>query len=267
MNDPYQALLALAEDYAKINEVEAILLAGSAATGAFDEASDFDVYIYSAAPVPLAVRQGLAEKHMRYVELDNRYWEPEDDGILNCGTPIDLVYRDAAWIEEHLYGLLVEERPSIGFTTCFWGNLLNAKILFDRNGRLSALKAKYTVPYPQTLKQRIIQINRELLKGKLPSYYDQIKKAIGRQDKVSINHRIAAFLASYFDIVFAYNEVVHPGEKRLVALAQKTCARLPENFSEDLDRLLTLSGTTSSEILEALDTLIDHLDALLDAQA
>lgn len=267
MTEAYEALLGLAKDYSNIQEVEAILLAGSAASGTFDENSDFDVYIYTTAPIPTTVRQELANKHMRYVELDNRYWELEDDGILKCGTPIDLVYREVAWIEEHLHRLLVESQPSIGYTTCFWGNLLKSKILFDRNGRLTSLKERYTVPYPQQLKKRIIQLNRELLKGKLPAYYDQIQKAIKRQDSVSINHRIAAFLASYFDILFAINEVAHPGEKRLVTLAQAMCRNLPRNFANDMEHLLALSGTFSPHILNALDTLILHLDEIIDAQA
>jgi hypothetical protein len=36
-------------------------------------------------------------------------------------------------------------------------------------------------------------------------YLEQIKAAIVRQDPVSLNHRIAAWLSSYFDILFATN--------------------------------------------------------------
>lgn len=54
----------------------------------------------------------------------------------------------------------------------------------------------------------------DLLTGSLPSYDKQIEKILVRKDIVSINYRVAAFLESYLDIIFAINRLTHPGEKR-----------------------------------------------------
>lgn len=76
---------------------------------------------------------------------------------------------------------------------------------------------------------------------------------------VSVNHRIAAYLASYFDILFAVNEVYHPGEKRMIALAKKKCRKLPENFEEDIESLLRLEN-----VEQTLDSLYQNMKILVD---
>ena len=63
----------------------------------------------------------------------------------------------------------------------------------------------------------------KLLSGMLPSFDSQIEKAENRKDFVSVNHRVTEFLASYFDIIFALNEMTHPGEKRMQSICSKEC--------------------------------------------
>ena len=100
-----------------------------------------------------------------------------------------------------------------------------------------------------------------LLKDKpFASYYEQIEKAINRKDIVSINHRISAFLASYFDIIFALNEILHPGEKRLVQYAKDNCKILPDNFEENINKLLT---QPSPETLNILNNMVENLRKIL----
>ena len=100
-----------------------------------------------------------------------------------------------------------------------------------------------------------------LLKDKpFASYYEQIEKAINRNDIVSINHRISAFMASYFDIIFAVNELLHPGEKRLVKYATDNCQILPDNFEENINKLLV---QPNSETLNILDDMVESLRQIL----
>ena len=51
---------------------------------------------------------------------------------------------------------------------------------------------------------------------------------------VSVNRRIAAFLAFYFDTIFALNELLHPGEMRMAAFAKERAQIL----TEDVEKIL-----------------------------
>jgi hypothetical protein len=90
--------------------------------------------------------------------------------------------------------------------------------------------------------------------------------AAQRGDLVSLNHRTAALLASYFDILFALNRELHPGEKRLLEHAQSRCACLPVDMAENVAAVLAASATGDPLLLACLETLLDHLDQLLEQE-
>ena len=83
--------------------------------------------------------------------------------------------------------------------------------------------------------------------------------AIKRNDFVSINHRISAFLASYFDVIFAMNELLHPGEKRLIRYAKDNCKILPKDFEKNINKLLI---QPNNDTLLILDNIIENLRSL-----
>jgi hypothetical protein len=74
---------------------------------------------------------------------------------------------------------------------------------------------------------------------------------------------VAALLASYFDIVFALNRVLHPGEKRLIAFARSECTLLPTAMDADIAAVPAAAGMASAEVVVHLTRLLDRLDELL----
>lgn len=245
-------------------QTEAIALGGSRSTGLNDESSDYDVYVYVLKEIPEAERQKLLSRYCRVTEIGNRYWECEDNCIMNDGVPVDIIYRDMDSFDKELHRTVIECVPSNAYTTCMWHNLLNSKIIFDRNGNLAALKEKYSVTYPERLRENIICRGRKLLSGCIPSYDLQIKKAVQRGDSNAVTHRTAEFLASYYDVIFALNRLTHPGEKRLVEICADKCGLLPDNFRENLDRLFAELYTKKTP--ENISRIISELDKVLEKE-
>ena len=228
---------ALFEELRRLPQVEAIALGGSRATGRNDAKSDYDVYIYLTGPVEETCRRTILSKYCRYMEIGNTFWELEDDVTLLDGIDMDIIYRNLEDFARGIASVVDDCTAWNGYTTCMWHNLITSRILFDRTGRLQKLQARYQIPYPQKLKENIIARNMNLLSGMLPSFDTQIQKAENRGDLVSVNHRVTEFLASYFDILFALNEMTHPGEKRMQDICTKECTILPQHFDSNLNRL------------------------------
>lgn len=250
----------LFEELGSLSQVEAIALGGSRATGRNDEKSDYDVYVYITSSIDENERRNILEKYCRYMEIGNSFWELEDDVTLNDGIDMDIIYRNMQDFEDMVSSVVIDCVPWNGYNTCMWHNLITAKIVIDKNGKLSALQEKYRIPYPKKLKENIISNNLKLLSGMLPSFDMQIKKAENRGDLVSVNHRVAEFLASYFDIIFALNEMTHPGEKRMQSICSEECKILPNRFDENLNRLF--AGMFRESISDVINDMIIEIKTI-----
>ena len=251
----------LFKELSLLEEVEAIALGGSRAGENYDEKSDYDVYLYVNSPISEEKRKNILKKFCSYMEIGNSFWEYEDNCVLNNGIEIDILYRDMKDFMKGIERVVAEYHPSNSYTTCMWHNLITCKILYDKNGTLEKYKNKYTINYPKQLKENIIKRQLELIDSSMPAYPKQIKKAISRKDFVSINHRITEFLASYFDLLFAINEITHPGEKRLIQLCKKQCKILPENFEENLNSLFShmYSEENQSLLMNDIENIVNNI--------
>lgn len=244
-------------------QIEAIALGGSRAGSHFDAKSDYDIYLYCTSPIEETVRRTILEKYCTRLEIGNHYWELEDNGTFKNGIDFDILYRNLDDFTAGIADVVEHCHPQNAYSTCMWHNLQTCKILMDRYGRLASAKARFHVAYPPLLQERILHRGWKLLCSSMPEYKTQILKAADRGDWVSVNHRTAAFLETYFDILFALNQKTHPGEKRLVQLCLESCPILPENFEENLNALFSHMFSSSALIAADLQRILASLEKIL----
>lgn len=258
----------IADLFAPLPQVEAVALAGSRGneSGSTDNASDIDLYVYTRGDIPLEIRESIVQRSggASRSDLNLNYWGPGDEWInAPTGIEVDIVYFDATWMEEQIAQVITKHQASMGYTTCFWHTIRQSNIFFDPHHWLADLQQKCQTEYPEPLRRNVITLNHPVLRGIIPSYAFQIEKAVKRGDLVSINHRLAALFASYFDILFALNRQLHPGEKRLVEFAVNNCKLLPSNMEADIASILQLTEADIPDLPTRVNRLINQLDTLL----
>ncbi len=253
----------LVEELSKIDEIEAITMGGSVVKSLNDEFSDIDLEVIISKRPDLKKREKIITSLSSKWDIDSDYFGLCDEFILSkINKEVDLSYFDKSFLEENVKNVWINGNANNGYTTCFIFTIKNAITLFDRTGWINKLKEKVSTPYPEKLRKNIIERNTAIMYGKnFSSYYDQILLALKRDDFVSVNHRIAAFLSSYFDVIFALNRILNPGEKKLTEYAKKHCSILPEKFEDNLRKLLTTSSKDCIE--ETLSAIIDELEKVL----
>ena len=68
---------------------------------------------------------------------------------------------------------------------------------------------------------------------------------------------------SYFDVMFALNEITHPGEKRLVQKCKEQCKILPNNFEKNIDKLFEDLYINSEKIDVDIREIIKELEKVI----
>ena len=174
------------------------------------------------------------------------------------------MYRAHDFVLGEIAARLDRYSADLGYTTAYCFSVANGFILHDPRQWLDGVQARLRQPFPEPLVRSIIAKNRPVLGGGMQScYLAQMKAAIARGDLISLSHRVAVWIASYTDILFAVNRQYHPGEKRLVMYMQGL-PDLPEKAVEDVPRLCALAGSLSSPIIEQVSGMLSRLDRWLE---
>lgn len=250
------------DKFINMSEVEAIAIGGSTTAKTSDNKSDIDVYIFSTVDIPIEKRKNIINSISSKYEIGGEYFGLGDEfWVDEADVQLDIMYWNISWFENTVKNIWLKHYPSNGYTTCFLYTLKNYDIIYDKNNWLKPLQEMLNVEYPEELQNNIIKRNIMLMKEKpFASYYEQIEKAINRKDVNSINHRIAAFVASYFDVIFAINKQLHPGEKRLIDFALNNCKILPNNFKINL---LKLFEQPNNDTLHILNSIVNELKVVI----
>lgn len=258
----------VAESFSLLPQVEAIALGGSQVSTP-DASSDIDLYVLTRDEIALTERRRVVQQSggAARASLGLTFWGPGDEWFdAVTGIEVDIVYFDAQWLADELDRVLQRQQPALGYTTCLWHTVCNAQSLYDPNGWFAALQSAARQPYPERLRHNIVAFNYPVLRSVIPAYTTQLQKAVKRNDLVSVNHRLAALLASYFDVIFAVNRLTHPGEKRLLAQALSRCTSLPAHMAMDVENTLRAAAAPDVLLMTQITRLLDHLDEWLGAE-
>jgi hypothetical protein len=154
----------LAANFAEFDDVEALVLAGSAATGLADEWFDYDLYAYTRGVVPIEFRAKLLKPRAARLELHNTFWEWSDEWVESDGTIFDLMYRSCDMIEADVEAKLGRGVAALGYSTSLCHSVLQATPVFDRRGWFKTLQSCLkSTPYPDALVEGIIKMNLPVL--------------------------------------------------------------------------------------------------------
>jgi hypothetical protein len=258
-------LKSLASAYAMHPSIEAVVVSGSIGGALADELSDFDIYVYSKSPVEVEFRERLLRPRAVKLNLHRTFWEDEDAWLDATGTKFEAMYRSCSWTEGEIASRIEKHQACIGYTTAILYNIINSTIIFDRSGWFKSIQETLSRGFPVQLVRSIVANNYPLLGEIISSYEEQIASAIRRSDTVSINHRVAAWLASYFDIIFAVNDRFHPGEKRLVSQMAEL-PDLPEGAIADVQIILSMSTSSHSELSSRLADMREKTRSWLESR-
>lgn len=244
--------------------VAAIGMGGSRATGFSDDTSDFDLYALTTSPVDVVVRQAIADDIADdgSVEIGNPWWGDED-GYAIDDTWYEIAWFDVAWFFDGIDAVINHHRVSQGYSTSFIHTLAQMQPIHDPDGLITSWQAKVS-DYPDELARAIIEGNYPIVASVHASFRNQIRRAIELNDAVSVNHRVAGFLAVVFDIAFASLRMWHPGEKRQLQHLQLHADRLPEDFAGHiLDMLANTAPDRLGCLMAAVDRVVADVDGIV----
>lgn len=258
-----QLIQQLVEQLKPIRGLCAIVLGGSYARGDQRPDSDIDLGLYYAEEQPLDIAQirslaaSLNDTPDPFV-ADLGGWGPWVNGgswLTIGGQRVDFLYRNLtlvkATIDDCHAGRIRSDywqQPAYGFHNFMYcSETAINQPLYDPEGLIAQLKARVAI-YPPRLKQTILDDFFWRARFTL----DNISKAAQRGEIYLTVGGLARTIHCLVQTLYALNETYYLSEKQL-ARNLATFVLQPTNFLERVNSILGAPGTSSAELVDALE--------------
>ncbi|MFT3679843.1 MAG: nucleotidyltransferase domain-containing protein [Ferruginibacter sp.] len=263
----------IVDELKTIDNIKAIVLGGSYATGSASATSDLDVGIYYSQEKPFdidAIRK-IAQKYA----ADNKptvtgfyEWGPWVNGgawIQTSNGKADFLYKNidqiTATIEKAKEGIWenhFEQQPPYGFSSIIYlAETHSCVALWDPEGIIKKLKIAVQ-RYPVKLKQSVVQQS-------LWAAEFTIWQAISFAEKKDIYNTVGCLARAVKNIVtalFAINELYPMGDKRAVSYLEKANSR-PGDLARRVKNILCVNSNKPADNVALLKVLWTETTALV----
>jgi len=271
MNLPHakqQTLKNIVNNLKAIDNISAIVLGGSYATGDATETSDIDIgiYYFNDKPFDIGSIKSVAEKYA----IDNAptvtgfyEWGPWVNGgawIQTVSGKVDFIYRNIEQVRSTIekaqngeWENHYEQQPPFGFSSVMYLAETKSCIpLFDPNAVVSELK-KAVHDYPPKLKESIIRLC--LWHAEFTIWHaDYFHK---KNDVYNTIGCLARAVKNIVTVLFAANELYPISDKRAIEILEKTNKK-PSGLTEKIENILCADKNSIDKNILLLKSLFDE---------
>lgn len=260
-----QILDKMVNDLKNIDNVKAIVLGGSYATGTATDASDLDIGIYYFDNEPFAI-EDIKLIAQKYAGTDNPtvtgfyewgLWVNGGAWIKTDRGKVDLLYKNIqqirATVEKAKNGVWendFEQQPPYGFSSViFLGEIKNCIALYDPERIIQTLKSE-VVNYPEKLKQAVVQ--QSLWSAEFTIWHAGYFAE--RQDIYNTMGCLTRAVKNIVTALFSLNELYPMGDKRAIESIEQSGIK-PAQLKEKIDTILCADKNTLHNSIALLKTL------------
>ena len=272
MNEIKTVLDEVVSALADVSGIQAVVLGGSRARGTHSSESDIDIGIYYNTETLDLVSLNKAAKLVDDEHRDNLIVSPGEWGqwvngggwLIIDGYHVDFILRDIDRVEnvisECQEGIISAHyqtgHPHAYMNVMYMGELAVCKVLWDKQGTISALK-QVAEKYPPKLKRAIIGFFTFEAEFSLMFAESNSKK----NDVYYVTAHIVRTISALNQVLFAVNEEYCLNEKKAVGMIEHFNIH-PLGYKDKVNSIFAAAGTDGANACVQLKQLINEVKGI-----